>query len=93
MRIRLKNGTGDTVKDAGIKCRFCGSKKHSKEGFTKTLKRGKIQKYKCLRCGKHFTPANKYFRMRNNPLLIKKVIQTEGALRAVERKMLVGFHT
>lgn len=53
-----------------VKCRFCGSTEHSKEGFRQTLKRGKIQKYRCLKCGRGFTNDEGFLRMRNNPKII-----------------------
>ena len=53
-----------------VKCRFCKCKKFTKEGYRKTLKRGKIQKYRCLQCKKYFTNDDGFFRMRNNPKII-----------------------
>lgn len=53
-----------------IKCRRCKSEQYKKEGFRKTINRGKIQKYKCLNCGKYFTNDDGFYRMRNNPKTI-----------------------
>ena len=53
-----------------VKCRYCKSTEYSREGYRKTLKRGKIHKYKCLKCKKHFTNDDGFFRMRNNPKTI-----------------------
>jgi len=47
-----------------IKCRFCGSKDYTKEGYRKTQQRGKIQKFKCRDCGKYFTNEEGFYRMR-----------------------------
>ena len=53
-----------------VKCRHCGSEEFSKEGFRKTLKRGKIQKFRCLKCKRNFTNDDGFFRMRNNSKII-----------------------
>ncbi len=50
-----------------IKCRFCGSESYTKQGYRKTKNKGKVQKYKCLDCGKYFTYDDGFFRMRNHP--------------------------
>jgi len=57
-----------------IKCRYCKSTEYSKEGFRNTLKRGKIQKYRCLKCNHYFTNDDGFFRMRNNPKIITMTI-------------------
>lgn len=49
-----------------IKCKFCGKENYTKQGYRKTLNRGKIQKYKCLDCGKYFTNDDGFYRMRNS---------------------------
>lgn len=49
-----------------IKCVHCGKNHHVKKGFRKTEKRGNIQVYKCLECGRKFTNDNGFYRMRNN---------------------------
>jgi transposase-like protein len=55
---------------AEIKCRYCKSKNYKKQGFRKTEKRGRIQKYKCLDCGRYFTNDDGFYRMRNKPKII-----------------------
>ena len=47
-----------------IKCKYCKAKNFRKEGFRKTDNRGKIQKFKCLECGKYFTNDDGFYRMR-----------------------------
>ena len=53
-----------------IKCRYCKATEFVKEGFRRTLKRGKIQKYKCLKCNHYFTNDDGFFRMKNTPKII-----------------------
>ena len=53
-----------------IKCRFCKSTEYAKAGIRKTLKRGKIQRYQCLKCHKLFTNDDGFIRMKNNPKII-----------------------
>lgn len=53
-----------------IKCLYCKSTSFKKQGFRKTQNRGKIQKYKCFNCGKHFTHDNGFYRMRNSEQII-----------------------
>jgi len=49
-----------------IKCVYCKKSNYIKKGFRTTENRGKIQKYKCLDCGKYFTNDNGFYRMRNS---------------------------
>lgn len=49
------------------KCVHCGSVEHAKEGFRDTFNRGRIQRFKCLKCGKRFTNDDGFYRMRNSP--------------------------
>jgi len=49
------------------KCRFCGSKETKKDGVRTTNNRGKIQRFKCKKCGKRFVQKDAFFRMRNAP--------------------------
>jgi len=53
-----------------IKCVHCKSKEYVKAGFRKTEKRGKIQRYQCLRCNKLFTNDEGFYRMRNKESII-----------------------
>jgi len=53
-----------------IKCRYCKSSNFVKQGFRRTENRGKIQKYYCKNCRKHFTQDNGFYRMRTNPKTI-----------------------
>lgn len=48
------------------KCVFCGKSNFIKKGLRQTENRGKIQKYKCLECGKYFTNNEGFYRMRNS---------------------------
>ncbi len=57
-----------------IKCVHCGKSNYVKEGFRKTEYRGKIQKYKCLACGKYFTNDDGFYRMRNSEAKITAAI-------------------
>jgi len=57
-----------------IKCVHCKKSNYIKKGFRKTEKRGKIQKYKCLECGKYFTNDEGFYRMRNNEKKITQAI-------------------
>ncbi|MBI4453870.1 DDE-type integrase/transposase/recombinase [Candidatus Woesearchaeota archaeon] len=50
-----------------VKCVHCKAIKYIKWGKRKTENRGIIQKYKCLACGKYFTPDEGFYRMRNSP--------------------------
>jgi transposase-like protein len=58
----------------GVKCKYCKSKEFTKEGFRRTLKRGKIQKYKCHNCKRYFTNDEGFYRMRNNEKIITMAI-------------------
>ena len=58
------------MKTTKIKCKFCGSTNHTKQGYRKTLNRGKIQKYKCSECNKYFTLDDGFYRMRNSDKII-----------------------
>src|SRR3990167_10152535 len=49
-----------------IKCLYCKASNYIKWGTRKTQNRGKIQKYKCLNCNKHFTNDDGFYRMRNS---------------------------
>lgn len=49
------------------KCVFCNKSHFVRKGFRQTENRGKIQKYRCLECGKYFTNDDGFYRMRNNP--------------------------
>src|SRR3989338_7826417 len=53
-----------------IKCVYCKSKEYVKAGFRKTLKRGKIQRYQCLKCNKLFTNDEGFYRMKNKERII-----------------------
>jgi len=53
-----------------IKCVHCKSKEYVKVGFRKTLKRGKIQRYQCLKCNKLFTNDEGFYRMKNKESII-----------------------
>src|SRR3989338_10684365 len=55
---------------AKIRCVHCKAEKYSKQGYRKTEKRGKIQKYKCLSCSKYFTNDEGFYRMRNSEEII-----------------------
>ena len=57
-----------------IKCRHCKSKNYIKKGFRKTTNRSKIQKYRCLNCGRLFTNDDGFYRMRNNHKIITMVV-------------------
>lgn len=50
-----------------IICRYCKSKNIKKNGLRETQNRGKIQRYKCKKCGKRFTLDDGFYRMRNSP--------------------------
>ena len=56
--------------DKEIKCIHCKSKNFVKQGFRKTLNRGKIQKYYCKECNKYFTADNGFYRMRTSETTI-----------------------
>jgi transposase-like protein len=49
-----------------IKCVFCKKSNFARKGFRHTQNRGRIQKYKCLECGKYFTNDDGFYRMRND---------------------------
>ncbi|MEK6967546.1 MAG: hypothetical protein AABX51_02865, partial [Nanoarchaeota archaeon] len=49
-----------------IKCKNCKASEFIKWGTRKTQSRGTIQKYKCLKCNKHFTNDEGFYRMRNS---------------------------
>lgn len=57
-----------------IKCVHCKKSDYIKKGFRRTQNRGKIQKYKCLKCGKYFTNDDGFYRMRNNERKITQAI-------------------
>ncbi len=57
-------------KNLPVKCVHCRSGNFIKEGFRKTQKRGKIQKYLCLDCRKYFTADLGFYRMRNSEGII-----------------------
>lgn len=57
-----------------VRCKHCRSLNHKREGFRKTQKRGKIQKYLCLDCERYFTNDDGFYRMRNTPAMITKAI-------------------
>ncbi len=63
--FRYLNGMDDK-----IKCKCCKSENTIKKGYRKTEKRGKIQKYLCLDCGKYFTKDEGFYRMRNSEKII-----------------------
>lgn len=49
-----------------IRCAHCHASNYIKWGTRKTRNRGKIQKFKCLDCKKHFTNDEGFYRMRNS---------------------------
>ena len=53
-----------------IKCVYCKRRHYIKKGFRHTENRGKIQKYKCLNCGKYFTNDDGFYRMKNSDKII-----------------------
>jgi transposase-like protein len=55
------------VMEATIKCIHCKAQNYIKKGLRNTQDRGRIQKYKCLSCGKYFTNDDGFYRMRNSP--------------------------
>ena len=55
------------MRKQNIKYLYCKGTKYAKEGFRKTLNRGKIQKFKCLECNRNFTADGGFYRMRNSP--------------------------
>lgn len=57
-----------------IKCVFCKKSNYIRKGFRKTQNRGRIQKYKCLACGKFFTQDDGFYRMRNSESKITQAI-------------------
>lgn len=61
-------------KTTKIKCIHCKKSNYIKKGFRKTENRGKIQKYKCLDCGKYFTNDEGFYRMRNSEKKITMAI-------------------
>src|SRR3989338_3823389 len=58
------------MRKQNIKYLYCKGTKYAKEGFRKTLNRGKIQKFKCLECNRNFTADGGFYRMRNSPKTI-----------------------
>lgn len=57
-----------------IKCVHCGKSNYVKKGLRKTQNRDKIQKYKCLDCGRYFTNDEGFYRMRNSEAKITSAI-------------------
>jgi transposase-like protein len=57
-----------------IICPKCKSEHIKKNGKRKTENRGKIQRYKCLDCGKRFVVDEGFFRMRNSKQKITQAI-------------------
>ena len=48
-----------------IKCVHCKTQNYIKKGFRATEKRGKIQKFFCLSCNRHFTNDEGFYKMKN----------------------------
>ena len=63
----MKSNSGISKKYKNISCYKCKSKELRKDGLRKTQYRGKVQRYKCKKCGKRFVTDNGFFRMRNSP--------------------------
>lgn len=57
-----------------IKCLYCKKSHYIKWGTRQTQNRGKIQKYKCLDCDRHFTNDDGFYRMRNHESKITEAI-------------------
>ena len=57
-----------------IKCLFCKKSHYIKWGIRQTQNRGKIQKYKCLDCGKYFTNDEGFYKMKNSEDKITEAI-------------------
>src|SRR3989344_2542932 len=56
------------------RCVHCKAQNFIKKGWRTTENRGKIQKYKCLACGKYFTNDEGFYRMRNSEAKITAAI-------------------
>lgn len=57
-----------------IRCVHCKAQNFIKKGWRATESRGKIQKYKCLACGKYFTNDKGFYRMKNSEAKITAAI-------------------
>mgnify|MGYP001597734866 CR=1 FL=1 len=57
-----------------IKCLYCKKSHYIKWGTRQTQNRGKIQKFKCLDCGRYFTNDDGFYRMRNHEDKITQAI-------------------
>jgi len=57
-----------------VKCVHCKAQNYIKWGSRKTANRGKIQKYKCLDCNKHFTNDEGFYRKKNSEQKITAAI-------------------
>jgi transposase-like protein len=57
-----------------IRCVFCQANCYAKYGTRTTENRGKIQRYRCLECGKTFTNDEGFYRMRNSEAKITQAI-------------------
>lgn len=53
-----------------IKCIHCKGEEFTKYGTRQTQHRGKIQKYKCSKCGKFFTNDDGFYKMKNNEKIV-----------------------
>jgi transposase-like protein len=60
--------------DNKIRCVHCKKSNYVKKGFRQTENRGKIQRYRCLDCGKLFTNDEGFYRMRNSESKITAAI-------------------
>ena len=57
-----------------VKCIHCKAQNYIKKGLRKTENRGKIQRYKCLKCNKLFTNDDGFYRMKNHENKITSAI-------------------
>lgn len=64
MKSESNNKNISQRKTEKIRCIYCKSEEYTKQGYRKTENRGKIQKYKCKKCGKFFTNDEGFYRMR-----------------------------
>ena len=60
--------------ETAIKCLYCKKSHYIKWGTRQTQNRGKIQKFKCLDCGRYFTNDDGFYRMRNHEDKITQAI-------------------
>ncbi|MFH1294775.1 MAG: IS6 family transposase [Candidatus Aenigmatarchaeota archaeon] len=72
-----------------VRCRFCGNMHHKPAGWRR-MRAGEKRIYKCLACGRKFTPDGAFLRMKNDPEVIIQCIDlyVSGlSMRAISQHM------